>query len=724
MAQYRTGTVSITSGSVYVSGAGTLWYSTGIQEGDLFNLNGNNGWYYISNVHSNTLLSLTAPFNSASVASESYVIHRDFLSTYKIPLMNKGSVNWPSIYNEAMRKLNIALGGDATSGSGLGLDAAYNVENIITVDDEAVILNRVSTYGGASKANALKITDENTSGPVNGTPFDGALGYIYSKHRVPLIAVTNQADTDDIFSSSDTPQVGIMGLAWAGNHDSYPSGYQNIGILGYAHDYHNTYGYSKNINVGVRAHSQRGYGLVATSDLLPAIYIEQSGNVPGMYIDCASGHGLTIDAPIGLRVFNTSYASTSFASIISARRGGMYISSLLPGTDEYPTLALNCSGGTALSVSGQCTINNYTQSGLVINAGLVGVFPALDITSRGDGIDVYGGGSSSYAIVAESRNKPAIRAIDGINLYSSDHALIPSPDVGTLVYSQSSSGLMIYSEHGWESVDWGGGGVSACECSNGVRVYNSNVMSNIPSPLEGTIIYDGTTQELYFADSTGWNLLAGGTGSSGGGTKGVSILVQGYVGVQANVASFAAPYNGEIVRVYAQVDYAPNGSDITIDLLKNDVSILGGNLITIADGAQESTVIALSESISIYDDISLDVKSIGGSVAGGNDLRVIVYFTEESEINRMNIVNVSTSPYQMTTANRYIMCNTSSTSIIINPPSASAADGIPFCIKKTTNDLNTVTFNTEVDGSSPLVLSFPKEAAHIISDGTDYNRVG
>ena len=150
MAQYRVGTVSVVEGSPYVSGTGTLFDSVGITVGSLFNLDGANGWYYIGSVPSNSGLSLTTNYAGTTQSNQNYVIIRDYLTPQHIPLMHKGDINWTSIFNEAMLRLQASI----TSAGGTGLDAAYDIEDTVTVDGDPVLFNRVGIYGSAANANA------------------------------------------------------------------------------------------------------------------------------------------------------------------------------------------------------------------------------------------------------------------------------------------------------------------------------------------------------------------------------------------------------------------------------------------------------------------------------------------------------------------------------------------------------------------------------------------
>jgi len=109
MSQYRVGTVTVTNASAEVTGVDTLWESVGIEEGSIFMLQGLTTPYYIGSVDSNTVLQLTAPYAGDTDSGAEYVIVRDYFSSYDIPMINKGDVNWPALFNEAMRIITSQL---------------------------------------------------------------------------------------------------------------------------------------------------------------------------------------------------------------------------------------------------------------------------------------------------------------------------------------------------------------------------------------------------------------------------------------------------------------------------------------------------------------------------------------------------------------------------------------------------------------------------------------
>ncbi len=107
MAQYRTGTVTITDGSNVVIGDETSWLNA-VTAGDIFMVKDGKIGYPISSVVSNTELRLVAPF-VGSVSAVTYVIASDFTPFFDIPLIAQGDLNTATVVREALIKVEQVL---------------------------------------------------------------------------------------------------------------------------------------------------------------------------------------------------------------------------------------------------------------------------------------------------------------------------------------------------------------------------------------------------------------------------------------------------------------------------------------------------------------------------------------------------------------------------------------------------------------------------------------
>jgi hypothetical protein len=105
MAQYKTGTVSVTNGSATVTGSGTLW-SGEIAAGDLFTIVGDNAWYEVASVGSNTSLTLSANYAGTTGSGKSYAISRDFTTRLALPYPQKGDIETASIIKRAFEQID------------------------------------------------------------------------------------------------------------------------------------------------------------------------------------------------------------------------------------------------------------------------------------------------------------------------------------------------------------------------------------------------------------------------------------------------------------------------------------------------------------------------------------------------------------------------------------------------------------------------------------------
>jgi len=105
MAQYKTGTVSVTNGSATVTGSGTL-FSANVAAGDLFTIVGDNAWYEVASVASNTSLTLSANYAGTTGSGKSYAISRDFTTRLELPYPQKGDIETASLIKRAFEQID------------------------------------------------------------------------------------------------------------------------------------------------------------------------------------------------------------------------------------------------------------------------------------------------------------------------------------------------------------------------------------------------------------------------------------------------------------------------------------------------------------------------------------------------------------------------------------------------------------------------------------------
>lgn len=105
MAQYKTGTVTVTNGSSTVTGSGTL-FSGNVAAGDLFTVVGDNAWYEVAAVGSDTSLTLAANYAGTTGSGKSYAISRDFTTRLALPYPQKGDIETASLIKRAFEQID------------------------------------------------------------------------------------------------------------------------------------------------------------------------------------------------------------------------------------------------------------------------------------------------------------------------------------------------------------------------------------------------------------------------------------------------------------------------------------------------------------------------------------------------------------------------------------------------------------------------------------------
>lgn len=125
--------------------------------------------------------------------------------------------------------------------------------------------------------------------------------------------------------------------------------------------------------------------------------------------------------------------------------------------------------------------------------------------------------------------------------------------------------------------------------------------------------------------STYWNSLAYSSGATGSTGLMPVFTRQGTVTTGLSGSRFYVERSGTVSVVRASVGTAPTGSALTVDVLKNGVSILS-SAISIAAGTNTATGTISSSSVSSGDYFTVNVTGVGSSTAGAN-LTVSVYIT-------------------------------------------------------------------------------------------------
>lgn len=110
MAQYTSGSVSVTNGSNTVTGNGTT-FTGNVVAGNSFKVKGDPVLYTIASVVSATSLTLTANYSGVTATGQQYQIARDFTPNYKFEEINVGDdQDWPiHLTQGTIRKIDTTL---------------------------------------------------------------------------------------------------------------------------------------------------------------------------------------------------------------------------------------------------------------------------------------------------------------------------------------------------------------------------------------------------------------------------------------------------------------------------------------------------------------------------------------------------------------------------------------------------------------------------------------
>jgi len=110
MAQYRTGTVSVTNGSPVVTGSGTAWL-TNVSIGDAFKLESENVVYSIASVDSDTQITLSTNYVGVTDSGLTYQIVVDFTPNLALPEIWAGDIDWPYHLTVGLRRIDTLFAG-------------------------------------------------------------------------------------------------------------------------------------------------------------------------------------------------------------------------------------------------------------------------------------------------------------------------------------------------------------------------------------------------------------------------------------------------------------------------------------------------------------------------------------------------------------------------------------------------------------------------------------
>jgi hypothetical protein len=142
LAQYRDGTVTVTSNSSTIVGSGTKWVTAGIEPGHWFTLRGQGITYTVAAVLSEEQIVLSGAYQGTTAAGEYYLLHTDFTPRgYAVPGPN--DVDATIIVRRAIYDIDADL--TATLGSPEGGSRAIRVADILDLNSSTALTGQIMT---------------------------------------------------------------------------------------------------------------------------------------------------------------------------------------------------------------------------------------------------------------------------------------------------------------------------------------------------------------------------------------------------------------------------------------------------------------------------------------------------------------------------------------------------------------------------------------------------
>jgi hypothetical protein len=160
------------------------------------------------------------------------------------------------------------------------------------------------------------------------------------------------------------------------------------------------------------------------------------------------------------------------------------------------------------------------------------------------------------------------------------------------------------------------------EIDNTIAGLGSPAWSNVTG--KPTLIGSSGITDVYTKTEVNTNITNAVASVSGAGQT-VRNTTAGTLATTITPVRMYPSANMTLVNVSASVSTASTGADIKVDIKKNGVSILAGNLITITAGSFKSAVIANTTQITTSDYITVHITQVGSGLAGA-DLVTSIYF--------------------------------------------------------------------------------------------------
>lgn len=202
MAQYRAGTVSVTTNSQTVTGSGTNWLSAGIEAGHWFSVRDEGMTYTVAAVISDTQLVLNGAYQGSTRSGLFYLIHVDFTPRgFAVP--GPGDVDASLIVRRSIFEidadLTAALGDPDTGNRAIQLSDIVDLKSTTALTGQVMTKLPDGTFGFASPgALTVSVANLGSAGTNAGFVYAGSDGTNFNLRQIRVVGGTLTQNANDL----------------------------------------------------------------------------------------------------------------------------------------------------------------------------------------------------------------------------------------------------------------------------------------------------------------------------------------------------------------------------------------------------------------------------------------------------------------------------------------------------------------------------------------------
>lgn len=145
MSQYNTGTVSVTNGSAVVTGASTA-FSANVTAGDMFTVVGDNAFYTVGSIDSDTQLTLAANYAGVTGSARPYTLVTDFTTNLGFPVPNQGDIETALVVKRAIEEIDSELNTAGIGGDGREWIDLKHTPSFINATQFTIATDKTANY--------------------------------------------------------------------------------------------------------------------------------------------------------------------------------------------------------------------------------------------------------------------------------------------------------------------------------------------------------------------------------------------------------------------------------------------------------------------------------------------------------------------------------------------------------------------------------------------------